>query len=340
MASHKSYSLGELVSLFGGTLLADSAITVTQIAPLALAKAGELSFLTNPKRRGELTTTQASAVILSPQFQEATPLPKIITDNPYAYYAKVATLLNPIDHSFSGVHERAVVASALPASVAVGANVVIGRDVVIGENVTIYPGCVIGDGVHIGEGSILYPNVVIYRACLLGARVIVQAGAVIGSDGFGFANEKGAWLKIPQIGRVVIGDEVEIGANTTIDRGALEDTVIGEGVKLDNQIQIAHNIHIGKHTAIAGCVGIAGSTKIGAHCTIGGAAMIVGHLEIADRVNIAGGTVVSRSLKEPGLYAGVFPMEKHDEWAKTAVHVKRLDKLVCRVKTLEKQQKT
>ena len=241
-------------------------------------------------------------MIVSPQFAGETALPRIIDGNPYAYYARVVALLNPPPALVPGIHPSAVVASAVPASVHVGANAVIGENVVLGENVRIYPGCVIGDGVAIGADSVIYPNAVIYHDCVVGARAVIQSGAVIGGDGFGFAKDGQRWVKIPQIGRVVIGDDVEIGANTTVDRGALDDTVIADDVKLDNLIMIAHNCQIGEHTAMAGCVGIAGSTKVGRRCTIGGAGMIVGHIEIGDDVHVSGGTLISKSLREPGQY--------------------------------------
>jgi UDP-3-O-[3-hydroxymyristoyl] glucosamine N-acyltransferase len=232
----------------------------------------------------------------------------------------------------------------VPASVSVGENVVIGKDSTLGENVTVYPGCVIGDGVSIGDDSLLYPNVVIYRDCIIGQRAVIQAGAIIGGDGFGFAKEGERWIKIPQIGRVVIGDDVEIGANTSIDRGALDDTVIGDGVKIDNQIQIAHNVTIGDHSALAGCVGIAGSTKIGRRCTVGGAGMIIGHLDLADDVHISAGSMVTKSLHKPGQYTSIYPLEAHDAWLHNAVQIKRLAKLAERVaeleKILEKTEKT
>jgi UDP-3-O-[3-hydroxymyristoyl] glucosamine N-acyltransferase len=214
---------------------------------------------------------------------------------------------------------------------------VIGADVVIGENVTVSPGCVIGDGVSIGDDSLLYPNSVIYHHCVIGRRAVIQAGAVIGSDGFGFAKEGECWIKIPQIGRVIIGDDVEVGANTSIDRGALDDTVIGNGVKLDNQIQIAHNVVIGDHSALAGCVGVAGSTKIGRRCTVGGAGMIIGHLDIADDVHISAGTMVTKSLHKPGQYTSIFPLEAHEDWLHNAAQIKRLAKLAERVSELEKK---
>ncbi len=266
-----------------------------------------------------------------------TDLPKIVHPNSYAYYARVVALLNPPEVRPQGVHPSAVVESPVPETARVGENVVIGRDAMIGENVTLYPGCVIGDRVSIGDDSVIYPNVVVYHDCVIGKRAVVQAGAVIGSDGFGFAKDGERWIKIPQIGRVVIGDDVEIGANTSIDRGALDDTVIGDGVKLDNQIQIAHNVTIGDHAAMAGCVGVAGSTHIGRRCTIGGAGMIIGHLELADDVHVSAGTMVTKSLRQPGQYTSIFPLEPHDEWLQNAAQIKRLAKLAERVSELEKK---
>jgi UDP-3-O-[3-hydroxymyristoyl] glucosamine N-acyltransferase len=203
--------------------------------------------------------------------------------------------------------------------------------------VVIHAGCVVGDGASIGEGSVLHPNVTIYRDCVIGRRAIVHSGAVIGADGFGFAPEGGKWIKIPQIGRVLIGDDVEIGANTSIDRGALEDTVIGDGVKLDNQIQIGHNCVIGDHCVIAGCVGIAGSTRIGKGCMLGGAAMILGHLEIADGTVISPGSMVMKSITKPGKYTALYPLEEHDRWLHNAAQVRHLARLAERVTELEKQ---
>jgi UDP-3-O-[3-hydroxymyristoyl] glucosamine N-acyltransferase len=211
----------------------------------------------------------------------------------------------------------------------------VGRGAVIGARAVIGPGCVVGDEARIGAGSRLFANVVIYPRTQLGERVAIHAGAVIGSDGFGNAMEEGRWVKIPQVGRVVVGDDVEIGANTTIDRGTLEDTVIGDGVRLDNLIQIGHNVAIGAHTAIAACVGVAGSTRIGSHCLIGGAAMISGHLTIGDRVVVSGGTSVIKSLAEPGTYTSVYPIEEHSAWLKNAVQIRRLAKLAERVQALE-----
>ena len=329
--------LDEIVARLGGLLEGDGSVVVSQVATLASARSGQIAFLANPKYRVQLHATHASAVIVPPKFAQETSLPRIIHPNSYAYYARVVALLNPPDSHPLGIQAGAVVNSSVPESVSVGENVVIGRNVVIGKNVTLYPGCVIGDGVSIGDDSLLYPNVVVYRNCVIGRRAIIQAGAVIGSDGFGFAKDGERWIKIPQIGRVVIGDDVEVGANTSIDRGALDDTIIGDGVKLDNQIQIAHNVRIGAHTAMAGCVGVAGSTSIGRRCTIGGAGMIIGHLELADDVHVSAGTMVTKNLLHPGQYTSIFPLEPHDEWLQNAAQIRRLAKLAERVSELEKQ---
>ena len=337
MVKQGGWRLDEIVARLGGALEGDGSVVVSQVATLASAQAGQIAFLANPKYRQQLQSTSASAVIVPPKFAGDTTLPRIVHPNSYAYYARVVQLLNPAEARPRGVHPSAVVHSVVPPSVSVGENVVLGKDVALGENVTLYPGCVVGDGVSIGDDSVLYPNVVVYRACKIGKRAVVQAGAVIGSDGFGFAKEGDSWVKIPQIGRVVIGDDVEIGANTSIDRGALDDTIIGDGVKLDNQIQIAHNVVIGQHTAMAGCAGVAGSTRIGQRCTIGGAGMIVGHLDLADDVHVSAGTMVTKSLRQPGQYTSIFPLESHAEWLQNAAQIKRLAKLAERVSELEEK---
>lgn len=333
--AHDGLRLEDIVARLGGELRGDGSVRVRQVASLTAAGTGQISFLANPKFRKQLATTGASAIIVSPRHADLTALPRILHANPYAYYARVVQLLNPPVLPPAGVHPSAVVDSPVPASASIGPRVVVGRNVRIGEGVVLHPGVVVGDDVTIGEGSCLYPNVVVYRACVIGARAVIQAGAVIGGDGFGFAKDGDDWVKIPQIGRVVIGEDVEVGANTTIDRGALDDTVIGRGVKLDNQLQIAHNVVIGEYTAIAGCVGIAGSTRIGARCTIGGAAMIIGHLDIADGVHVSAGTLVSKSIAQPGHYTGVFPMDSHDSWLHNAAQLRHLDQLARRVKELE-----
>ena len=329
-------SLHEIAALLGGDVLGESQTRVIQVAALASAQAGQISFLTSPKYRAQLVATRASAVIIAPAFADATALPRIVTANPYAYYARVTALLNPAALPAACIHASACVNSSIPASASIGAGVAIGQNVLIGEKVVIHPGCAIADGVTIGDGSMLYPNVVIYSGCRLGRNVIIHSGAVIGADGFGFAPENGAWVKIPQIGAVRIGDDVEIGANTSIDRGALDDTVIGDGCKLDNQIQIGHNCVIGACTVIAGCVGIAGSAKIGRGCQIGGAAMILGHLEIADGTIISPGSMVMKSITKPGKYTALFPLEEHERWLHNAAQVRHLARMAERVSKLEK----
>ncbi|MEI7429558.1 MAG: UDP-3-O-(3-hydroxymyristoyl)glucosamine N-acyltransferase [Betaproteobacteria bacterium] len=331
--------IDEIVNRLGGQLEGDGSVVVSQVGSLTSARAGQIAFLASAKFKQQLHSTAAEAVILSPQFSSETKLPRIVHPNPYAYYARVVALLNPVSLRHKGVHSSAVMQSEIPPSASVGAHVFVGERVRIGENVTLYSGVVIGDDASIGDDSVIYPNVVIYNDCVIGKRAVVQAGAVIGGDGFGFAKEGECWIKIPQIGRVVIGDDVEIGANTSVDRGALDDTVIGNGVKLDNQIQIAHNVSIGQNTAMAGCVGIAGSTKVGARCTIGGAGMISGHIELADDVHISAGTLVAKNLSKPGQYTSIYPLESHEDWLHNAVQIKRLAKLADRVAELEQKLK-
>lgn len=331
-----SFTLAEIAARLGGDLLGDGNIRISRVATLASAGEGDIAFLANPKYRQQLRTTQAAAVLLAPDAADDFAGPRIVSANPYAYYARVAALLNPMQVGFAGIDPSAVVASPLPASVAVGPQVSIGRAVVLGENVIIHPGCVIGDGVHIGAGSVLYPNVTVYAGCQLGERVILHSGAVIGADGFGFAPDGGQWVKIPQTGIVRIGNDVEIGANTTVDRGALEDTVIGDGCKIDNLVQIAHNCRIGPNSVLAGCVGVAGSVTMGEHCVVGGAGMITGHLELAAGTTISAGSLVMKSIREKGRYTGVFPLDTHDDWVRNAAHIRRLSKLADRVTELEK----
>ena len=327
--------LDDIVARLGGELGGDGSVVIHQVATLASAGQGQIAFLANPKYRQQLKNTRASAVIVARANADDTQLPRIIHPNPYACYARVAALLNPPAAPSCSIHPSAVVNSPLPASVSVGENAVVGYRVRVGENVVIAPGCVVGDDVHIGDDCLIHPRVVIYPRCIIGCRSIIQAGAVIGSDGFGFAKEGAHWVKIPQIGRVLIGDDVEIGANTTIDRGALDDTVIGNGVKLDNLIQIAHNVSIGDNTAMAGCVGVAGSTRIGQRCTVGGAGMIIGHLELADDVHVSAGTMVTKHLRHPGQYTSIYPLETHEAWLHNAAQIKRLGQLAKRLSELE-----
>lgn len=334
-----AYSLGQIINLLGGELIGDADIQVNQVAPLSTAHTGQISFLTNSKYRRQLLSCQASAVIVGLAEREATNLPRIMSDNPYAYFAKVSALLNPQYVEQPGIHPMAVVddTAVIPHSAFIGAFAFVGKGVIVGENTVIGPGCYLGEGVEIDDDSLLYPHVVIYSDCVIGKRAIVHAGAVIGADGFGIAIDKGRWIKVPQIGRVVIGDDVEIGANTTIDRGAIEDTIIEDGVKLDNQIQIAHNVHVGAHTAMAGCVGVAGSARIGKHCTVGGGSIILGHLELADGVNVSAGTLVSKSISKAGTYTSIMPFSTHQDWLKNASHLRHLDKMAEKLVELEKK---
>ncbi|MBI5919213.1 MAG: UDP-3-O-(3-hydroxymyristoyl)glucosamine N-acyltransferase [Nitrosomonadales bacterium] len=335
--STSTYRLADLVARFGGEVLGDAETCVSQVGTLDSADARHITFLANRKYRTQLEATAAAAIIVSRADADATALPRIVCDNPYAYFARVSALFNPQPEVVPGIHPSAVIGdgAAISPSAQIGANVVIGVAARIGANTVIMAGCIIGDGVSIGDDCRLYPRVVIYHDCVIGDRLVAHSGAVIGADGFGLAWDAGRWLKIPQIGRVVIGDDVEIGANTTIDRGALDDTVIENDVKLDNQIQIAHNVRVGAHTAIAGCVGIAGSTTIGKYCRIGGSAGIIGHLEISDNVEISAFSLVSKSITEAGSYTGIFPLSRKEEWRKTAAQLRHLDELAQRVKHLE-----
>jgi UDP-3-O-[3-hydroxymyristoyl] glucosamine N-acyltransferase len=310
------FTLGQIVSRLGGRVAGDPQILIRQVGSLDRAAADQITFLSNSKNKAKLAQTRAAAVILAPENEPLTRLPRIVAENPYAYFARVSQLFNPLTTQAGGVHASAVISPTAK----------------LGKGVSIGPGCVIGDDVVIGDDSCLYPRVVVYPKCFLGKRVVVHAGVVIGADGFGIAREDGRWVKIPQIGGVRIGDDVEIGANSTIDRGALDDTVIEEGVKLDNQVQVGHNVRIGAHSAVAGCVGIAGSADIGRHCTIGGAAMIHGHITIVDHVHVSAGTLISRSLLKPGTYTGFYPFDEHEAWKRNAVQLRRLGKIKSRGK--------
>jgi len=340
--------LGELVDSLGGQLIGGRDILVSGIAPLDDADASHITFLSNPKLRARAAQTQAAALILSAA-DDATigqtyPGARIVTSNPYAYFARVANMFaqQQVLPPPVGIHPTASVdaAAQVAPSASIGPHCTIEAGVVIAEHCMVDAGCFIGRGAVVGAGTHFFANVSFHAGCVIGQRGIVHSGAVIGADGFGFANEEGVWIKIAQTGRVVIGDDVEIGANTTIDRGALADTVIEEGVKLDNQIQIAHNCHIGAHTAMAGCVGVAGSAKIGKYCTFGGAAMVLGHLTIADHVHISSGSLVSRSIAEAGHYTGFYPLAKNAEWEKSAAIVRNLATMREKIRALEKMIKS
>jgi UDP-3-O-[3-hydroxymyristoyl] glucosamine N-acyltransferase len=335
----RTFRLGDIAARLGGELLGRAETEIRRIATLESAGPGDLSFLTHPRYRSQLRRTQASAVILARAEQDATALPRIVCDDPYLYYARAAQLLEVEARPAPGVHPSAVVepGAAIAASATVGPFCHIGAGARLGEGVIVGANCSIGEQVRIGDESRLHASVILYPRSILGKRTLVHSGAVIGADGFGMAQDKGRWVKIPQTGRVVIGDDVEIGANTTIDRGALDDTVIEEGVKLDNQIQIGHNVRVGAHTIMAACVGIAGSARIGSYCAIGGGARIWGHIEIADHVNISATAEVMKSITRPGTYTGVLPAAESREWAKMVAHLRGIDAIVGRVREIERR---
>jgi len=331
------HSLADLARAVGATVDGDGSVRIAGIATLERAGPGDIAFLANPRYRAQLAATRASTVIVAPALVGQTPLPKLVSSNPYATYAHVAAILHPAAAASPGVHSTACVdaAAIVAKSASIGPFAVIGARAMIGERAVVGAHGVVGDDATIGDDATLDARVTVYPRCVIGARSLVHSGAVIGADGFGLADDSGKWRKIPQIGRVVVGDDVEIGANTTIDRGAIDDTVIENDVKLDNQIQIAHNCVIGAHTAIAGCVGIAGSTRIGRNCRIGGAAMISGHLQIPDGTTISAATQVYDSIRTAGVYTSAFPALPHREWKQVASHTRRLRELADRIRALE-----
>jgi UDP-3-O-[3-hydroxymyristoyl] glucosamine N-acyltransferase len=333
----RSYSLRELSERFGGEIVGDAELRVSRVATLENAGFDAIAFLANPRYLRQVETTGAGAVIVAPDAREKTRVARIVCDNPYAYFARVSALFNPPHETEPGVHPTAVVheTAQVHATAQVDAYAVVGRGVVVGARTAIGAGVYLGEEVCIGEASRLHPYVTVYDGCSIGNRTIVHSGVVIGADGFGIALEEEMWVKVPQIGAVRIGDDVEIGANTTIDRGAIDDTVIEDGVKLDNQIQIAHNVRIGAHTAIAACTGISGSVIIGSHCRIGGAVGIAGHVRIADRVDISGHTAITKSIDAPGVYSGVYPFEPNRDWRRNAAQLRHLAELNRRVAALE-----
>jgi UDP-3-O-[3-hydroxymyristoyl] glucosamine N-acyltransferase len=312
---------------FGLGLRGEPDLRVSHVATLMRAESGSLSFLANPRYRRQLDSTRATAVVVSPAAADSCPVAALIDDNPYLAYARIATLLHPQPLPAPGIHPSAVVSAGarIPASASVGALTVIEDDVEIGERVFIGPGCVLHHGVRIGAESRLVARVTLCSGVQIGRRCILHPGAVLGADGFGFALNAGSWFKVPQVGGVRIGDDVDIGANTTIDRGAIDDTLVEDGVKLDNQIQVGHNVIIGAHTAIAGCVGISGSTTIGRHCMIGGGTGIGGHLTIVDDVVVTGCSMVSTSIRKAGSYSSGIPIEESRRWRRLVAHFRRAD---------------
>ncbi len=324
---HGEFSLGELAVRFGLGLNGDADLRVSRVATLSHAASGSLSFLANPRYRKQMAVTRATAVLVGPEHAADCPVAALIDPNPYLAYARIADLLYPRDPPAAGIHPSAVVSGSarLAASVSIGPLAVIEDDVDIGERVFVGPGCVVQRGAQVGADSHLMSRVNVCAGVRIGRRCILHAGAVVGADGFGFAPDAGSWVKVPQVGSVQIGDDVEIGANTTIDRGAIDDTVIEQGVKLDNQIQVGHNVTIGAHTAIAGCVGISGSTTIGRRCMIGGGVGIAGHLTIADDVVVTGCSLVSASIRQAGSYSSGMPAVETRLWRRMVAHLRRLD---------------
>ena len=321
------YSLGELAVRFGLGLRGEPTLRISRVATLAHAGAGSLSFLANPRYRKQMESTHATAVVVGPEHAAACPVAALIDPNPYLAYARIADLLHPRTAPAAGIHSTAVVSAGakVAPSASVGPLAVIEDGADIGERVVVGPGCVVQRGAVIGADSWLVSRVSLYPGVRIGRRCLLHAGAVLGADGFGFASDAGSWVKVPQLGGVQVGDDVEIGANTTIDRGAIEDTVVEHGVKLDNQIQVGHNVSIGAHTAVAGCVGISGSTTIGRRCMIGGGVGIAGHLTIADDVVVTGCSLVSASIRQAGSYSSGMPTVETRLWRRMVAHLRRLD---------------
>lgn len=332
-----SVSLGELAVRFGCELRGDPDTRVEHVATLAGADARSLSFLANPRYKSQLAQTRAAAVVLDAKTAAECPTAALICANPHAAYARIAAVLHPRPQGPAGVHATAIVAKSakIDPTAHVGPLCVIGADVVIGPRAYVGPHTVLEDGVTLAEDVYLTARVTLCHGVEIGPRTVIQPGAVVGGDGFGFASEQRRWIKVPQVGTVRVGADVEIGSNTTIDRGAVEDTIIEEGVKLDNLIMIAHNVRVGAHTAIAALTGISGSTTIGKRCQIAGEVAIGGHLTICDDVVFLGTTMVSHSITEPGVYSSGIPLEKATTWRRMVARFKRLDRLDARLKKLE-----
>ncbi|WP_122572001.1 UDP-3-O-(3-hydroxymyristoyl)glucosamine N-acyltransferase [Pseudomonas viridiflava] len=334
--------LGQLAEFLGATLRGDKDIEITGLATLQEAGPGQVSFLANPKYRKLLVDTQATAVLLKPADAEGYTGNALVVPDTYLAYARISHFFDPKPKSSAGVHPTAVIAAdaLIDPAASIGAFAVIESGVRIAAGVTIGAHCFIGARCDIGEGGWLAPRVTLYHDVRIGKRVVIQSGAVLGGEGFGFAQDKGIYHKVAQIGGVTLGDDVEVGVNTAIDRGALADTRIGNGVKLDNQIQIAHNVQVGDHTAMAACVGISGSTKIGKHCMLAGGVGLVGHIDICDGVYITGMTMVTHSITEPGSYSSGTAMQPADEWRKSAARLRKIDDMARRLQKLEKVVET
>ena len=337
-----SFTLAKLSELTSTTTFGDPDCEIDRVDSLRQATDGAIAFFANPRLKQDLKRTRASAVILKEEHLEDCPGNALLTDNPYLVFARVAGLLNPPPAPAPGIHPAAVVSKTAKVGegCSIGPGTVIDDDCVIGNNTCIGPNCCLHAACEVGENCRLVSQITLCEKTVLGQRVIIHPGVVVGSDGFGLASEGDEWVKIPQLGRVRIGDDVEIGANTTIDCGALEDTVLEEGVKLDNQIQVAHNVRIGAHTVIAGCTGISGSTTIGRFCRIGGATSIGGHLEIADHVTLGGMTRVGQSIEKAGTFVSGTPMQPYRDWLRSSALYKKLGQLAERIKKLEEQDRS
>ena len=339
------FSLAELQARLGGTLRGDGALRLSGGASLASAGPTQIGFITGAKHVDAARASHAGALIIPQSLDAELGRPCLAVDNPHAVFARALALLHPAPDLAPGIHPAAIVdpTACIDPGARIGPGAVVGPGATIGADTRIGAHCVVGTGASIGAGCLLHARVTVQHGCVVGDRCILHPGCVIGADGFGLVWEDdasgGHWTKVPQIGRVVLGDDVEVGANTTIDRGAPDDTVIEAGVKLDNLIHIAHNCHVGRHTAMAACVGIAGSTSIGAYCQLSGAAMISGHLDIGDRVIVSGGSLVAKNLNTPGTYTSVMPLMPYADWLKNAAHLRHLDALARRVKALEKSLK-
>lgn len=339
MSNTAEFTLASLADMVDAQLVGNPDQIVRGLATLQEASSEQLSFLANSQYRKYLADSKAAAVLLTESDAQGFSGNALIVSNPYLVYARLSHQFDPKPKAPAGIHPTAVIAedASIDPSASIGPAVVVETGARIGAGVTLGAHCFIGARSVVGEGGWLAPRVTLYHDVTLGQRVVIQSGAVIGSEGFGFASDKGHWVKIAQIGGVTVGDDVEIGANTTIDRGALSDTRIGNGVKLDNQIQIAHNVQIGDHTAMAACVGISGSTRIGQHCTIAGGVGMVGHIEVCDHVFVSGMTMVTRSITEPGAYSSGTAMQPAADWKKSAARIRQLDTMAKRVQQLEKQ---
>jgi len=328
------FTLAEIADHIGGVIEGDPTCQVTHIASLSEASAHAISFIAHARYCEQLANTQAAAIVISPLLADQYTGNKLLVDDPYWGFAKMTELFKPATTAKPQIHPTAVIDDhcQIGDGVSIGPHVTIGCNVELGDNVSIGAGCYIGDRTIVGNGCQLYPHVTLYHDTVLGKFGIIHAGVVIGADGFGFAPNADGWQKIHQLGAVTIGDNVELGAGTTIDRGALGNTVIGNGVKIDNQVQVAHNVHIGEHTAIAACSAIAGSTIIGAHCTIAGAVGIVGHLEITDHVHITAMTLVTKSIRRAGSYSSGVPMGPTKQWRRNAARFNQLDQIATRLR--------